>query len=213
VELRGGTRHFLYPSQVVFTVGGRVVQDHTTRSPWLCRQPVPPTGSGGDHSRHQHRLSRYPSPSARSQQDVLVEPEEVRGVVAALGPREPLPGFPRIGRPEPRLALVTDKVDVRALVAALVTTELCGSRTRPNLVLRPHLREALDRDEAARAPGPRGRRDADARLRAGRLRQDDAAGRVVERPLRRREVRRPSLVERSDAFPALPNGCAEKRAR
>ena len=80
----------------------------------------------------------------------MVEPEEVRGVVAALGPREPLPGFPRIGRPEPRLALVTDKVDVRALVAALVTTELCGSRTRPNLVLRPHLREALDRDEGRR---------------------------------------------------------------
>ena len=41
---------------------------------------------------------------------------------------------------------------------------------------------------AERAPGPRGRGEADARLRAGRLRQDDAAGRVAGGRAGRRPV-------------------------
>ena len=48
--------------------------------------------------------------------------------------------------------------------------------------------------EAERAPEPRGRVEADARLRAGRLRQDDAAGRVAGSRAGRRTVRGVALA-------------------
>src|SRR5829696_5429317 len=50
---------------------------------------------------------------------VLVEPEEVCGVVATLDLNEPLPGRARIGRADPRFALVAEEVDVHARVALL----------------------------------------------------------------------------------------------
>src|SRR5829696_6401869 len=51
--------------------------------------------------------------------DVLVEPEEVGGVVAALDLDEPLPGGARVGRADPRFALLAEEVDVDARVALL----------------------------------------------------------------------------------------------
>src|ERR671910_551166 len=50
---------------------------------------------------------------------VLVEPEDVCGVVAALDLNEPLPGRARVGRADSRFALVAEEVDVHARVALL----------------------------------------------------------------------------------------------
>ena len=61
----------------------------------------------------------------------------------------------------------------------LLETKLYIPRPRRGLVARPRLLERLR---------PWGRVEADARLRSGRLRQDDAAGRVARRSSRRRAI-------------------------
>src|SRR2546422_4742014 len=48
--------------------------------------------------------------------DVLVQPEEVLGVVAALDLGQPVVGSARVGGADPRLALVAEEVDVGAAV-------------------------------------------------------------------------------------------------
>src|SRR5574337_35035 len=51
--------------------------------------------------------------------DVLVESEEVIGVVASFNLREPLPGPARIRCADTRLTLIRKKIDIRAGVALL----------------------------------------------------------------------------------------------
>src|SRR5918998_4458166 len=53
---------------------------------------------------------------SRRRRDVLIEPEEVRRVVATLDRGEPIPGRPRVGLADPPLALVAEKVDVHTRV-------------------------------------------------------------------------------------------------
>src|SRR3712207_5685367 len=60
---------------------------------------------GGDSARRCLLTCRYPS-CDRPRRNVLVESEEVRGVVAALYLGEPLPGRARVGLADPCLALL-----------------------------------------------------------------------------------------------------------
>src|SRR5829696_4479752 len=62
---------------------------------------------------------------------VLVEPEEVCGVVATLDLNEPLPGRVRVGRADSRFALVAEEVDVHARVALLQRPPRRHCQARP----------------------------------------------------------------------------------
>ena len=81
----------------------------------------------------------------------------------------------------------------------------CARPAARDQALRPQARRAAGAASATeRAPEPRGRVEVDARLRAGRLRQDDAAGRVAGSWLRRRRrgPRRGSRSTRATTMPA-----------
>jgi hypothetical protein len=67
----------------------------------------------------------------RGRRDVLVAPEQVRRVVAGLDLPEPVPRRPGVGFADPRLAVETQEVDVRAVVLLL---EAAGEALDPRTV-------------------------------------------------------------------------------
>src|SRR5918992_4172795 len=63
--------------------------------------------------------------------DILIEPEEIGRIVAALDNREPLPGRPRVGLADPCLALLAEEADVRT---ALTMAQGGGEVGDPGLI-------------------------------------------------------------------------------
>src|SRR6266511_4976631 len=100
-----------------------------TRTPSQLRAPgaaCAPAASGRSHRPPRLRslgvLDRW--------QDVLVEPEQIRGVVATLDRCEAVPGRPRVGVADPRLALVAEEADV---CVGFALAQRCGEVGDPGL--------------------------------------------------------------------------------
>src|SRR3712207_4924590 len=83
--------------------------------------------------------------------DVLVEPEEVRRVVAALDLGEPMPDRSRVGFTHPPLPLVAEKVDVHSRTTLVQGRREVGD---PPLVHRLLLPVLVDRAEGDHDPAP-----------------------------------------------------------
>jgi DNA-binding MarR family transcriptional regulator len=111
--------------------------------------------------------------------DVLVEPEEVGWVVAALDGPEAVPGRPRVGFADSRLAVVAEESDV---CAGFALAQRRGEVGDPGVALRMVLGSLVERGDVGHDPAPA--------VREGGGLDRDASHRPAEHPQLRDAPRR-----------------------